>query len=344
MRTPTSSRSPRPVHDRGVRRLGQGRRPSSSTTRGERTEIARGRARRWSRRARKRARCAHRLKQQRNARPPRGSRLRLAAPRRRRAAQGIVDHMAEHHRADPDGASWIVRSLDGGLEPFWDRDLGARGMGAALKLTLIASLIVIVAINAVVGTMIAWVLVRDEFRGKRIVNSIIDLPFALPTIVAGSDPDRAVRGRQPVRDQRHIHHVRRRAGAAVRDPAVRGQGGAAGAARARPARWRRRRRRLARAAHGSSGSIVLPNLRRRSSPAVGAGVRPRDRRVRLAGADHREHPVRDPGRLRVYIFGRIEQDQTAPRRCRLRAPARDRAGSSCSLIRLVARRSRHEAC
>ncbi len=42
-----------------------------------------------------------------------------------------------------------------------------------------------VAINAVAGTIIAWVLVRDEFPGKRYVNSIIDLPFALPTIVAG---------------------------------------------------------------------------------------------------------------------------------------------------------------
>ena len=42
-----------------------------------------------------------------------------------------------------------------------------------------------VAINAVAGTIIAWVLVRDEFPGKRIVNSLIDLPFALPTIVAG---------------------------------------------------------------------------------------------------------------------------------------------------------------
>ena len=42
-----------------------------------------------------------------------------------------------------------------------------------------------VAINAVAGTVIAWVLVRDEFPGKRIVNSLIDLPFALPTIVAG---------------------------------------------------------------------------------------------------------------------------------------------------------------
>jgi sulfate transport system permease protein len=40
-------------------------------------------------------------------------------------------------------------------------------------------------INAVFGTLIAWVLVRDEFPGKSIVNSLIDLPFALPTIVAG---------------------------------------------------------------------------------------------------------------------------------------------------------------
>jgi len=43
----------------------------------------------------------------------------------------------------------------------------------------------VVAVNAVTGTLIAWVLVRDEFRGKGIVNSLIDLPFALPTIVAG---------------------------------------------------------------------------------------------------------------------------------------------------------------
>ncbi len=42
-----------------------------------------------------------------------------------------------------------------------------------------------VAINAVMGTLIAWVLVRDHFRGKSVVNSLIDLPFALPTIVAG---------------------------------------------------------------------------------------------------------------------------------------------------------------
>jgi sulfate/thiosulfate transport system permease protein len=45
--------------------------------------------------------------------------------------------------------------------------------------------VIVVLINAVFGTLIAWVLVRDEFPGKGIVNSLIDLPFALPTIVAG---------------------------------------------------------------------------------------------------------------------------------------------------------------
>ena len=42
-----------------------------------------------------------------------------------------------------------------------------------------------VLINAVMGTLVAWVLVRDEFPGKAILNSLIDLPFALPTIVTG---------------------------------------------------------------------------------------------------------------------------------------------------------------
>jgi sulfate transport system permease protein len=45
--------------------------------------------------------------------------------------------------------------------------------------------VIVVAINAGFGTLIAWVLVRDEFPGKRTINAVIDLPFALPTIVAG---------------------------------------------------------------------------------------------------------------------------------------------------------------
>jgi sulfate transport system permease protein len=43
----------------------------------------------------------------------------------------------------------------------------------------------IALLNAVTGVALAWVLVRDEFPGKRLINSLIDLPFALPTIVAG---------------------------------------------------------------------------------------------------------------------------------------------------------------
>jgi sulfate transport system permease protein len=39
--------------------------------------------------------------------------------------------------------------------------------------------------NAILGTITAWVLVRDDFRGKGLINGVIDLPFALPTIVAG---------------------------------------------------------------------------------------------------------------------------------------------------------------
>jgi sulfate transport system permease protein len=80
-------------------------------------------------------------------------------------------------------AAVTSRAFDDGWDAFWTAATSDRAIDA-LKLTVISSLIV-VAINAVTGTIIAWVLVRDNFRGKAIVNSLIDLPFALPTIVAG---------------------------------------------------------------------------------------------------------------------------------------------------------------
>jgi sulfate transport system permease protein len=55
---------------------------------------------------------------------------------------------------------------------------------AAVTLTVTQALMV-TAVNVVMGTIIAWVLVRDHFPGKAVVNVIIDVPFALPTIVAG---------------------------------------------------------------------------------------------------------------------------------------------------------------
>jgi sulfate transport system permease protein len=55
---------------------------------------------------------------------------------------------------------------------------------AAVKLTLVLAVVVAV-INLLMGSLIAWVLVRDKFPGKAMLDTVIDLPFALPTIVAG---------------------------------------------------------------------------------------------------------------------------------------------------------------
>jgi sulfate transport system permease protein len=80
-------------------------------------------------------------------------------------------------------AAVLLRSTEEGLDGFW-RAVSNPQAVAALRLTLLVSLAVVV-VNAVAGTAIAWVLVRDRFRGKAVVNALIDLPFALPTIVAG---------------------------------------------------------------------------------------------------------------------------------------------------------------
>ena len=80
-------------------------------------------------------------------------------------------------------AALLAESGHGGASAFW-REISNPEALAAIKLTLITSLIVVI-VNAVFGSVIAWVLVRDEFPGKRLVNALIDLPFALPTIVAG---------------------------------------------------------------------------------------------------------------------------------------------------------------
>jgi sulfate transport system permease protein len=80
-------------------------------------------------------------------------------------------------------AAVSVKGAQGGWHHFWQVAWNPESK-AALELTLGLAL-AIVAINAVTGTALAWTLVRDEFPGKRLVNALIDLPFALPTIVAG---------------------------------------------------------------------------------------------------------------------------------------------------------------
>ena len=80
-------------------------------------------------------------------------------------------------------AAVVARSFEGGAGEFADAITNRQAI-AAMRLTLIVSFVV-AAVDAVMGVLIAWVLVRDEFRGKALVNGLIDLPFALPTIVAG---------------------------------------------------------------------------------------------------------------------------------------------------------------
>lgn len=66
---------------------------------------------------------------------------------------------------------------------FWSsvtNPLALRALGITLAISIIVA-----GVSAVMGTIVAWVLVRDRFPGQRIINALIDLPFALPTIVAG---------------------------------------------------------------------------------------------------------------------------------------------------------------
>jgi sulfate/thiosulfate transport system permease protein len=80
-------------------------------------------------------------------------------------------------------AAVVVKAGSEGWSGFWAA-ISTPAARDALRLTVASSLLVAV-VNAVLGTVIAWVLIRDQFAGKRFVEIVIDLPFALPTIVAG---------------------------------------------------------------------------------------------------------------------------------------------------------------
>ncbi len=77
----------------------------------------------------------------------------------------------------------FFKSATLGWEAFWATVTAPRVL-ASLRLSFGASLIG-AAINAVFGLLVAWVLVRYRFPGRRILDALVDLPFALPTAVAG---------------------------------------------------------------------------------------------------------------------------------------------------------------
>jgi sulfate transport system permease protein len=80
-------------------------------------------------------------------------------------------------------AALIIRPWELGWSGFWAEITQPRVL-AALKLSFGAAAIA-AGVNSVFGLIVAWVLVRYRFPGKRIVDALVDLPFALPTAVAG---------------------------------------------------------------------------------------------------------------------------------------------------------------
>jgi sulfate transport system permease protein len=80
-------------------------------------------------------------------------------------------------------AAIVVKASEGGWSTYVDTLTNPQTFHA-IKLTVITSVLV-TALNMVMGTTIAWVLVRDRFWGKRLLDVVIDIPFAMPTIVAG---------------------------------------------------------------------------------------------------------------------------------------------------------------
>ena len=208
-------------------------------------------------------------------------------------------------------AAVVSKSFENGLGAFWDAFTSPQAV-AALKLTLGASAIV-VAINALFGTIIAWVLVRDEFPGKKIVNSLIDLPFALPTIVAGITllalyGDNGVLGLSGVAFTRigvvmallfvtlpfvirSVQPVLSSWTPTWRRPPP----------RSAPARWTTFRK------------IILPEPPPGDPLGDRACLRPLDRRVRLAGPDLGQHPVQDRGRHQSSSTGRSSPTVRSPR-------------------------------
>ena len=79
-------------------------------------------------------------------------------------------------------AAIVWQSAKGGPGAFWTAITSPAAL-ASFRVTLTVAVGVTV-VNAVFGLLVAWVLTRDDFPGKRLVDSVIDLPFALPTIVA----------------------------------------------------------------------------------------------------------------------------------------------------------------
>ena len=230
-------------------------------------------------------------------------------------------------------AALTFTALSGGLGEFWDAVTAPAAL-AALRVTLGTSAVVAL-FNVVMGTLVAWVLVRDDFRGKSLVNALIDLPFALPTIVASIvllslyGPEQPGRGAPQRDDGRPGRRPR------LRDAALRGPRGAAGPHRGRPGGrgggGLARREQLDGLPSGPPADPWLP----RSSAAAGSRSRGRSAStgsVVLIGGNI-------PGVTQVVVAVHPAADRDRPAGS-TPPPCRSRCSSSpswcCSPLRLVA--------
>ena len=268
--------------------------------------------------------------------------------RRRRRCSSATSRSSSSSRSPPSprtGSASRSRPTATGLA-FWDWSVHTDFAGFWSDVTqpaaLPGDLAVAVAlarrwrpINAVAGIAIAWVLVRDEFLGKRVVEGVIDLPFALPTIVAGVvflflyrhvEPD----PRRPLRDVDGPAHR-----PALRDAPVLGP--------RRPARPRVARR-------PRRGGGALPRRRRLPDVPHGRAALAAAGGARAASASPSRAPsassARSPSSLaaspaprprRCYIYNLMQGPPDDAGRRRPRSPSRcSSSASSCCVLALVA--------
>ena len=181
-------------------------------------------------------------------------------------------------------AAIVWQSVGGGWQAFW-LAITSNAALESFRVTLTISAGVTV-LNMFFGLLIAWVLVRDDFPGKRLVDVLIDLPFALPTIVASLVLLALYGNHSPV--GLHLQHTGWGVGVAlgIRHAAVRGAGRPAGAARDRP-RDRGSRRVAGRQQrddlHHRRVALADPG----SVDRCRVDVRSGHRRIRFCGADRR---------------------------------------------------------
>ena len=198
-------------------------------------------------------------------------------------------------------AGLVFKSADLGWSGFWEAVASPRAL-AAYRLTFGAAFVA-AAVNVVFGLVTAWVLARYDFPGKGFVDALVDLPFALPTAVAGHRADRALRGERVAgalpRAARDQGRVRAR-GRDRRDDLRRAcRSSCAPCSRCcwrSTSRWRRRRRRWARRAGPPCRRVILPAVIAPRADRPGAGVRARRRRVRIDRLHLRQHADEDRDR------------------------------------------------